>query len=54
VSNPADRRAELHDKFADYGRTRDNALRDELAAAHLGLAEYLADASPTVGSPSRI
>src|SRR5947207_2689072 len=32
-------RAELRQKFVDYAATRDTALRDQLIAAHLGLAD---------------
>ena len=42
MSLEPDRRQELREQFATYAQTRDPALRDELVAAHLGLAEYLA------------
>lgn len=35
-------RDQMRAKFRRYAATRDQALRDELVAAHLGLAEYLA------------
>jgi RNA polymerase sigma-B factor len=37
-----DQRDDLRQRFAEFARTRDPTLRDELVAAHLGLAEYLA------------
>src|SRR5437899_11577394 len=46
-----DERAELRQKFADYAAARDPALRDELVAAHLGLAEYLARRFGSRGEP---
>src|SRR5881398_3162204 len=46
-----DERAELRQKFADYAAARDPALRDELVAAHLGLAEYLARRFSNRGEP---
>src|SRR5437899_10512978 len=46
-----DERAELRQKFADYAAARDPALRDELVAAHLGLAEYLARRFANRGEP---
>ena len=39
---PSSQRDELRAKFVEFARTGDLALRDELIAAHLGLAEYLA------------
>lgn len=39
--DPAEREA-LRAKFAEFARTRDDALRDDLVEAHIGLAEYLA------------
>ena len=42
MSLEPDRRRELREQFATYARDREPALRDELVAAHLGLAEYLA------------
>jgi RNA polymerase sigma-B factor len=47
----SDERAELRQKFADYAATRDAVLRDELIAAHLGLAEYLARRFANRGEP---
>src|SRR5438105_13494106 len=44
-------RDELRRKFAEYAQTRDQALRDELVAAHLGLAEYLARRFANRGEP---
>lgn len=35
-------RERLRTMFAEFARTRDDALRDELIEAHIGLAEYLA------------
>jgi RNA polymerase sigma-B factor len=37
-----DQRADLRESFAEYARTRDPAIRDQLVSAHLGLAGYLA------------
>src|SRR5881396_3773653 len=45
------RRDELRQKFAEYAESRDQALRDELNAAHLGLAEYLARRFANRGEP---
>ena len=45
------RRDELRQKFAEYAETRDQALRDELISAHLGLAEYLARRFANRGEP---
>jgi RNA polymerase sigma-B factor len=42
---------ELRARFAEYARTRDPALRDELVAAHLGLAEFLARRFANRGEP---
>jgi RNA polymerase sigma-B factor len=44
-------RDELRSKFVDYARTGDVDLRDELVAAHLGLAEYLARRFANRGEP---
>lgn len=44
-------REDLRAKFAEYARTRDVTLRDELVAAHLGLAEYLARRFANRGEP---
>src|SRR5437660_1782703 len=46
-----DGREELRQKFHEYGRTREPALRDELVSAHLGLAEYLARRFGSRGEP---
>jgi RNA polymerase sigma-B factor len=51
VSFDADRRQELREKFAEFGRTRDPGLRDELIEAHIGLAEYLARRFNNRGEP---
>jgi len=45
------RRDELRAKFVAYAETRDSALRDDLVAAHLGLAEYLARRFANRGEP---
>ena len=42
VSFEPARREELREKFAAYVSSRDPVLREQLVAAHLGLAEYLA------------
>ncbi|MCL2393702.1 MAG: SigB/SigF/SigG family RNA polymerase sigma factor [Acidimicrobiaceae bacterium] len=42
MSYQPDQREQMRAKFREYAATRDQALRDELVAAHLGLAEYLA------------
>jgi RNA polymerase sigma-B factor len=42
MSSHRSEREELKTKFAAFVETGDRALRDELVAAHLGLAEYLA------------
>src|ERR671928_1188326 len=47
----ADDRDELRRKFAQFATTRDPALRDELVAAHIGLAEYLARRFTNRGEP---
>ncbi|MDQ1396671.1 MAG: polymerase sigma-B factor [Acidimicrobiaceae bacterium] len=44
-------REELRRKFAEFATTRDPKLRDELVAAHLGLAEYLARRFSNRGEP---
>jgi RNA polymerase sigma-B factor len=44
-------REELRAKFVAYAATRDVGLRDELVAAHLGLAEYLARRFANRGEP---
>ncbi len=45
------RREELSEQFVAYAETRDNALRDQLVGAHLGLAEYLARRFANRGEP---
>ena len=44
-------RAALQVKFAAFARNRDTTLRDELVAAHIGLAEYLARRFANRGEP---
>jgi RNA polymerase sigma-B factor len=44
-------RDELRAKFVTFARTGDVGLRDELVAAHLGLAEYLARRFANRGEP---
>jgi RNA polymerase sigma-B factor len=44
-------RDELRAKFVTFAQTGDVALRDELVAAHLGLAEYLARRFANRGEP---
>ena len=44
-------REELRAKFTEFARTGDVTLRDELVAAHLGLAEYLARRFANRGEP---
>jgi RNA polymerase sigma-B factor len=44
-------RDELRRKFEEYASTRDRAIRDELVAAHMGLAEYLARRFTNRGEP---
>jgi RNA polymerase sigma-B factor len=46
-----EQRDELRRKLAEFAGSRDNALRDELVAAHLGLAEYLARRFSNRGEP---
>ncbi len=46
-----DDRDELRRKFAEFARTRDRAIRDELVTAHMGLAEYLARRFTNRGEP---
>jgi RNA polymerase sigma-B factor len=41
----------MKETFAEYARTRDVALRDQLVAAHLGLASYLARRFANRGQP---
>jgi RNA polymerase sigma-B factor len=51
VSYQPAQREQLRAQFARYATTRDRALRDELVAAHLGLAEYLARRFANRGEP---
>jgi RNA polymerase sigma-B factor len=51
VSLEPNRRDELREQFIAYAQQRDAALRDELVAAHLGLAEYLARRFANRGEP---
>ncbi|MCU4185814.1 SigB/SigF/SigG family RNA polymerase sigma factor [Acidiferrimicrobium sp. IK] len=44
-------REQLRAKFVEFARTGDVTLRDELVAAHLGLAEYLARRFANRGEP---
>lgn len=44
-------REQLRAKFLTYAATRDQTVRDELVAAHLGLAEYLARRFANRGEP---
>jgi RNA polymerase sigma-B factor len=46
-----DDRDELRRKFAEFARTRDRGIRDELVTAHMGLAEYLARRFTNRGEP---
>src|SRR3954469_1928538 len=48
--DPSQRDA-LRRKFAEFARSRDPQLRDELIEAHLGLAEYLARRFSNRGEP---
>lgn len=45
------RRQELREQFISYARDRDAASREQLVAAHLGLAEYLARRFANRGEP---
>jgi RNA polymerase sigma-B factor len=51
VSLEPNRRDELREQFVAFARERDASLRDELVAAHLGLAEYLARRFANRGEP---
>jgi RNA polymerase sigma-B factor len=51
VSLEPSRRDELREQFVAYAQQRDSSLRDELVAAHLGLAEYLARRFANRGEP---
>ena len=44
-------RDSLRDRFAEYSRTGDVVLRDELVSAHMGLASYLARRFANRGQP---
>src|SRR6476659_88121 len=44
-------REELRRKFVEFAETRDQALRDRLIEAHMGLAEYLARRFANRGEP---
>jgi RNA polymerase sigma-B factor len=47
----ASQREVLREKFTVFAETRDSSLRDDLVAAHLGLAEYLARRFANRGEP---
>ena len=49
VSRPD--RDQLRARFVEFAENRDQAVRDELVAAHLGLAEYLARRFANRGEP---
>lgn len=49
VSRPD--RDQLRARFVEFAESRDQAVRDELVAAHLGLAEYLARRFANRGEP---
>jgi RNA polymerase sigma-B factor len=51
VSFEPARRQELREQFIVYARDRDAASREQLVAAHLGLAEYLARRFANRGEP---
>jgi RNA polymerase sigma-B factor len=51
VNGTSTPREDLRAKFVEYARTGDIELRDELVAAHLGLAEYLARRFANRGEP---
>jgi RNA polymerase sigma-B factor len=51
VSLEPNRREELREQFVAYAHQRAAPLRDELVAAHLGLAEYLARRFANRGEP---
>jgi RNA polymerase sigma-B factor len=51
VNLEPDRRQELEDQFIAYARHHDPALREQLVARHLGLAEYLARRFANRGEP---
>jgi RNA polymerase sigma-B factor len=47
----ANRRQELREQFVAYAQGRDAGLREQLVAAHIGLAEYLARRFANRGEP---
>lgn len=51
MSLEPNRRDELREQFVAFAHERDASLRDELVAAHLGLAEYLARRFANRGEP---
>jgi RNA polymerase sigma-B factor len=51
VSLEPNRRDELREQFVAFAHEHDASLRDELVAAHLGLAEYLARRFANRGEP---
>jgi RNA polymerase sigma-B factor len=51
VSLEPNRREELREQFLAYAQQHDAGVRDELVAAHLGLAEYLARRFANRGEP---
>jgi len=51
VSLEGNRRQELRDMFIAFAREHDASLREQLVAAHLGLAEYLARRFANRGEP---
>jgi RNA polymerase sigma-B factor len=51
MSFDASQREQLREKFTRFAETRDSSLRDDLVAAHLGLAEYLARRFANRGEP---
>jgi RNA polymerase sigma-B factor len=51
MSFDASQRERLRAKFTEFAETRDSSLRDDLVAAHLGLAEYLARRFANRGEP---
>jgi RNA polymerase sigma-B factor len=51
VSLEPNRRQELREQFVAYAHGRDAGLREQLVAAHIGLAEYLARRFANRGEP---
>lgn len=51
MSLEGNRRQELRDMFVAFAREHDASLREQLVAAHLGLAEYLARRFANRGEP---